>query len=267
LIAFSISTLFAKRFYVMQLPIGMFDPTKIAPATGEAGSLPASDSNGHVCVIVGEEIKNVAGKDSEFMLVLELQIVEGPYAGQTGPYRLNIGNSSAEAVRIALSQLSAICHVVGWLQPLTETSVLRNKKFRVVVVPAKKEEDRNKGYTEIKKVLNLDGTKPGEGKAPQQASAPAPAPQAPVAQPQQQFAPQPQQFADPALAQQFAPQPQPQQQPLAFAPQAPQQQFAPQQGVPFPGQPAPFAAPASAFPTAPQAAPGGGVPWAKAPGT
>lgn len=223
----------------MQLAIPI-DPTKIKPLSGN-GQLPISGAAGHVVVITGEKVEQTSGGQGQWMLVLSLQIVEGPSQGETGVIRLNLGNSSPKAVEMATRELSSICHVVGWMQPLTQTEVLFNKKFRVVVGIQEKEAE--KGYTEVKKILDINGNAPGEQGQGQASQGPAPAPiappsvQAPQQAPQTQApqvptqqpggfptAPQGQPGAFPApqaapqVPQQFAP-----------PPQAPQQQFAPQQ--------------------------------------
>jgi len=241
---------------------GGFDPNQHAPATGSPGQLPISDKNGHIVVITDSEMTNTSGNDGSTMLVLTLMITQGDNAGVSGPYRLNVGNKSQDATRIALGQLSAICHVVGFMQMLTDARALYNKPFRCVVVPQTggKVEDRDKGYTTISHVLDLNGNKPGQ-KGPaaptaQAPPAPAPAPlQAPpqFAPPQAQFPPQPALTAAPQA--QFPP---PQQlppafgQPPAFAPPfAPPPATAPQYQPPqmmAPQQPQQYQAPATQQP-------------------
>jgi hypothetical protein len=249
----------------------VFDPSTVAPSTGEGGNLPISDPKGHLVVITDSDIKPVSNKNGCWLLALHLRITEGPNAGAEGIYRLNMGSDSADAVRIAMSQLSAICHCVNHLAPINDVAVLYNRPFRVVVGLQKDKESADKGYTEVKKILDAAGNKPGQngnqpepsaspapGPAPAPAPAPAPVPsgfpapqqpsgfpgpvQAPQPQQQQavpqQYAPQPQQQYAPQPQQQFAPQPQQQ-----YAP-APQQQYAPQpqQQAPNPSA-APWAQP------------------------
>lgn len=50
-------------------------------------------------------------------LELELTVVEGGYKGRKVWARLNLENRNPEAVRIAKSELSAICRAVGVLTP------------------------------------------------------------------------------------------------------------------------------------------------------
>lgn len=213
---------------MVQLP-NVFDPNTVAPSTGEGGNLPVSDAKGHLVVITDSSMEAVKDKQGCWYLQFNLSVTEGQHAGAEGPMRLNLGSDSAVAVKIAMQQLSAICHCVNYLQPINDVSVLYNRPFRVVVGLQKDKESADKGYTEIKKILDAAGNKPGHSgptNGPSASPAPAPSapsgfpPAAPVAPaPQQQFAPQPQQ-----QPQQFAPQQQPQ--------YAPQPQFAPQQQQP-----------------------------------
>lgn len=220
-----------------QLP-SVFDPNQHNPQGPPQGNLPVSDKHGHIVTIVDSEMKETADRTGT-MLVLTLEIQQGEHQGQTGPYRLNIGNTSQDAVRIALSQLSAICHVIGYLQPLQDISVLYNKPFRVVVQQQNSEEGRTKGYTEVKGVLDINGNKPGKSGATAPAASPGPAPgaaPAPGQMPPPPAAPQPQGPPQQAFPQQQAQQaqqppqgfPQQQQQPQ----QPPQQQFQQPQGPP-----------------------------------
>lgn len=147
-----------------------FDPNQIAPTTGGGQNLPVSDDKGHVVVITGSEM--VPTKDGTgTMLVLHLRVTEGPHSGAEGIYRLNIGNREAVAVQIALSQLSAICWSVGQLQAFQDVSVLYNRPFRVIV-KLQTGEGGNKGYTEIARVLDVGGNRPGTQRSAPVASAP-----------------------------------------------------------------------------------------------
>lgn len=213
----------------------VFDPTKIPPSTGGGGKqLPISDSKGHMVIITDSEMKPTADNTGSY-LALELQIIEGPHTGEGGTLRLNVNNNSADAVRIAYRDLSAICHVVGHLSPLQNVSVLYNRPFRVVVGYQKGQEE--KGYTQVNMILNHLGLKAGQTGG---TNSPA---QHIVQQPQQAQAPSFQQ----AMPQQAAPQgfqqaPQQAPSPQGFPvqnipfsqPQAPQQAF--QQPAPQPQQ-------------------------------
>lgn len=129
-----------------------FDATKIDPAAASQ-QLPVSDGNGHLVVITESSVEPTKDK-SGGMVVLTLSIIEGPMQGQSGPYRLNLYNQSAQACEIAQRQLSGICHAVGVFQ-VTATEQLHNKPFRAVVGYQKGQEpgiEGSKGYTEVKLV-------------------------------------------------------------------------------------------------------------------
>ncbi len=152
-----------------------FNPLQFDP-TQSAGQLPIGK---HPVIIESDEVKANSKNDGGF-LQLNLRVIEGPNAGATGPYRLNLYNNSQQAVEIAHKQLSAICHVVKVFQlgaSGNDTSVLHNIPFIVEVGPQKADPQ----YTEIKKVYDIQGNEPGKGQ--QQTTAPAQ-----VQQPQQQAA-------------------------------------------------------------------------------
>jgi len=85
---------------------------------------------------------------------LELEILEAVHPDLKGRKvwtRLNLWNTSQQAVDIAERELGAICHAVGHLTDVTDTEVLHGKPMAVKVraVPAKGEFDAQnevKGY-------------------------------------------------------------------------------------------------------------------------
>jgi len=228
-----------------------FDPTQVAPNTGGVGQLPISSETGHVMIITSADQKPTNDNTGSY-LQLNVQITEGPSSGATGVIRLNIGNSNTDAVRIAYSDLSAICYVVGWVQPLQDLSVLYNKPFRAVVGFQKGKE--SEGYTEVKKYFDLQGNKPGEQGKSNAAPTAAPAPAMPA----------PAQPAPPQATGGFPTPPQPQQQ--VAAPAQPQQQYA-VQDVPMQPAPQQYAPQPPQMPQQPQMpqppAPGAAPPWAQ----
>lgn len=148
----------------MQL-IQPFNPMNYDPTQG-IGQLPIGK---HPVIIESDEVKPTKNNDGGY-LQLNLRIIDGPNAGTTGGYRLNLYNNSQQAVEIAHKQLSAVCHVVGVFQILNDCSVLHNKPFLVEVGPQKGDPN----YTEIKKVFDINGNEPGkagqgtQGAQPQQ---------------------------------------------------------------------------------------------------
>lgn len=222
-----------------------FDPSQ------SSGSLPVGK---HPVVITESEVKANGANDGGY-LELNLRIIDGPQAGTTGAYRLNLYNKSEKAVEIAHRQMSALCHVIG-VYNVMETQAMHNLPFIIEVGMQKGEEAIAKGYTEVKKVFDINGNEPGKAGAGQQAAQPAqgfqqPAQQQPQQQ-QQQAAPAAggwgQQPAGGAPAQGFQQQQPAQQQPA-------QQQ--PAQGAAAWGQGAPAGQPAQQ-PQQQQAAPVGG---------
>lgn len=221
-----------------------FDASQIEPSTGSA-QFPVGR---HPVVIRSSSQQAVKDKPTEGMLLLQLEIIDGPHKGVTGPYRLNLWNSSQQAAEIASKQLSAICHVVGThhlVDKVNMCSELFNKPFVIAV----SQQTQNPQYTQIDGVVDMSGNPAKRG-------------QLPSAPPQQQA---PQQPA-------YAPQPQAPQQPAPTwqASQTQQQAAPPQQAAPSWGQPPSQAPNPSAPPTTapswgapPNAAPPAGQPPAQ----
>lgn len=170
--------------------LNSFNPMDYDPSQGGA-SWPLGK---HPVVIESAEVMATNDNNSG-KLVLSLKIFDGPNAGFTGKYNLNLYNQSAKAAEIAHRQLSAICHVTQTFQlgqDGTQLQFLFNKPFVVEVGYQKGEEPGPnnpdaKGYTEIKRVFDMNGIEPGKNGAAQQ---PQQAPQGfgggqPAAQPQQ----------------------------------------------------------------------------------
>ena len=145
-----------------------FDPTQ------GGGSLPVGR---HPVVIESSEVKANKANDGGY-LQLNLKLIDGPQQGTTGAYRLNLYHSNPQTAEIAHRQLSAICHVIGVFN-VQDSQQLHNIPFIIEVGFQKGHEPGSnpeaKGYTEVKKVFDINGHEPG--KAGQGA---------PAAQPQQQ---------------------------------------------------------------------------------
>lgn len=219
-----------------------FDPTQ------GGGSLPVGR---HPCIIESSEVKANKANDGGY-LQLNVKLIDGPQTGTTGAYRLNLYHSNPQTAEIAHRQLSAICHCVGVFN-VQDSSQLHNIPFIIEVGLQKGEEAAQKGYTEVKKVFDINGNEPG--KAGQGA---------PQAQPQQQPAAQ-----GGFGQQQPAQQPQQPQSGAAWGGQPAQQPAAqPQGNAPAWGGGQPAQQPAAQQP-AQQAggwqqgggAPAGGAPW------
>ena len=208
----------------MQL-IKAFNAQQYDPTQG-GGSLPVGR---HPVIIESSEVKANKANDGGY-LQLNLKLIDGPQMGTTGVYRLNLYHSNPQTAEIAHRQLSAICHVIGVFN-VQDTQQLHNIPFIVEVDFQKGEEARQKGYTEVKRVFDINGNEPGKAGQGQ-----------PAAQPQG-FGQQPQQPAQQPGA--WGGQQAPAQQPAA-APQQPQGAPAwgqPQQPAAAPQQPAAWGQP------------------------
>ena len=146
--------------------IQAFNAQQYDPTQG-GGSLPVGR---HPVIIESSEVKANKANDGGY-LQLNLKLIDGPQMGTTGAYRLNLYHSNPQTAEIAHRQLSAICHCVGVFN-VQDSSQLHNIPFIIEV-------GSQKGYTEVKKVFDINGNEPG--KAGQGA---------PAAQPQQQPAAQ-----------------------------------------------------------------------------
>ena len=199
-----------------------FDPTQ------GGGSLPVGR---HPVIIESSEVKANKANDGGY-LQLNVKLIDGPQTGTTGAYRLNLYHSNPQTSEIAHRQLSAICHCIGVFN-VQDSSQLHNIPFIIEVGLQKGEEAAQKGYTEVKKVFDINGNEPGKaGQGAQQAQPQQqPAAQGGFGQPAQQPAQQPQGNA-PAWGGGQPAQQQPQGAPAGDAPawgQQPAQQPAAQQ--------------------------------------
>lgn len=88
-----------------------FDASQVAPAAAFS-ALPAGRYTGQ---IVHSELRATRDGRGQY-LYLELQILEGAFAGRKLFDRLNLINPNPATVEIAQRVLSAICHAVGKLQ-------------------------------------------------------------------------------------------------------------------------------------------------------
>jgi len=120
-----------------------FDAQQIDPAiTFEA--IPAAK---YLAVITESEMKATKSGTGSY-LQFTFTIVEGDYKNRVLWARLNLDNPNATAVKIARSELSAICHAVGVMQP--RDSVELHNLPLVITVRVKKREDTGDLDNEIK---------------------------------------------------------------------------------------------------------------------
>lgn len=143
-----------------------FNPLDYDPSQGQ----PNWPLGKHPVIIESHEVKGTKDEKNG-MLVLNLRVIDGPEAGFTGPYRLNLYHNNEDAAKIAHRQLSAVCHVVGVFQlgpDGTRVDYLYNKPFAIEVGLQKGDEAKEKGYTEIKRVFDINGNEPQRGGGQQQ---------------------------------------------------------------------------------------------------
>lgn len=193
----------------MQVPQFQFNANQYEPNQGIGVHPPASKIPFTITGTEIKETKNSTPDNVQAMLIIEFTSPIGMVVN-----RYNIKNDNPKTVEIAYGQLSALCRAIGIYQidGSNECAALRSGRGLMDVGYQKGEEpdpafpDR-KGYTELKRVYDINGNEPGK------------APQAQQAQPQQTAQPLQQQpggnwgqpnTAQPQNAQQ---QPQPQQQP------------------------------------------------------
>lgn len=138
--------------------ISPFNPNNYNPEQS-AGQMPIGK---HPVVIESSEVKANKANDGGY-LQFNLKIIDGPNAGITGPYRLNLYHADQTTCEIANRQLSAVCHVVNVFGDLTTTDPLHNIPFIVEVAPQKKDPQ----YTQVVKVFDINGNEPGKAPAGQ----------------------------------------------------------------------------------------------------
>ncbi|TVQ34037.1 MAG: DUF669 domain-containing protein [Phycisphaeraceae bacterium] len=163
-----------------------FDATQHKPQAS-FDPLPAGK---YLVMITDSEEKDTANGKGKF-LKLEMTILDGEHKGRKVWDQIMLQHPSVQAMDIARSTLSAVCHAVGVLRP-AQSQELHNLPL-VVSVSLKKRSDTGELGNEVKGYAPRgDGSAAPQQPAPQQNSTP---PQ----QTQQQQAPQ-QPAADPSVA-------------------------------------------------------------------
>lgn len=169
-----------------------FDATKVAPQESLA-PIPAGVYLAQVTESDVRPLKSGQGR----ALALTFKVLQGPYAGRSVFTNLNIEHrGSAEAERIAQSQLSAMCHAVGVLN-LQDSTQLHMKPVQIRV---KVRKDDTGQYGDRNEVTGYEAAPGGAGGPPRAAPAAMPAAAMPPA-----AAPVPQHPAPPAQPQPAAP--------------------------------------------------------------
>ncbi|MCC7409517.1 MAG: DUF669 domain-containing protein [Phycisphaeraceae bacterium] len=120
-----------------------FNAAEVEP-TGSFDPLPAGK---YLAAITESEMKPTKNGSGNY-LQLTFTIVEGEFKGRVLWARLNLNNPNATAVKIARSELSAVCHAVGVMQP--RDSVELHNLPLVITVKLKKRDDTGELTNEIK---------------------------------------------------------------------------------------------------------------------
>jgi len=120
-----------------------FNAHEVDPAVG-FDAVPAGK---YVAAITESEMKPTKAGTGQY-LQLTFQVIDGEYKGRLLWARLNLDNPSAMAVKIARSELSAICRAIGVMAP-KDSLDLHNLPV-VIKVGCKKREDTGEVTNEIK---------------------------------------------------------------------------------------------------------------------
>ena len=120
-----------------------FNASEVEP-TSNFDPLPAGK---YMAAVTDSEMKPTKNGSGNY-LQLTFTIIEGQYKNSVLWARLNLANPNATAVKIARSELSAICHAVGVMQP--RDSVELHNLPLVITVKLKKREDTGELTNEIK---------------------------------------------------------------------------------------------------------------------
>jgi len=137
-----------------------FNASEVEPTS----SFEPSPAGKYLAAITESEMKPTKNGSGSY-LQMTFTIIEGEFKNRVLWARLNLNNPNATAVKIARSELSAICHAVGVLQP--RDSVELHNIPLLITVKVKKREDTGELTNEIK------GYEPKAAAAGQPQQAPA----------------------------------------------------------------------------------------------
>jgi hypothetical protein len=126
-----------------------FNATEVEPTTSFE-PLPAGK---YLAAVTESEMKPTKSGSGSY-LQLTFTILEGEYKNRVLWARLNLNNPNATVVKIARSELSAICHAVGVMQP--RDSVDLHNLPLVITVKLKKRDDTGELTNEIKGYARKD---------------------------------------------------------------------------------------------------------------
>ena len=116
-------------------------------------SFEAIPAGKYLAAITESEMKPTKNGSGSY-LQLAFTILDGEYKNRILWARLNLNNPNATAVKIARSELSAVCHAVGVMQP--RDSVELHNLPLVITIKLKKREDTGELVNEIKGYARKD---------------------------------------------------------------------------------------------------------------
>ncbi len=120
-----------------------FDASQVEP-TASFEAIPAGK---YVAAITESEMKATKNGAGNY-LQMTFTVLEGEYRNRVLWARLNLNNPNATAVKIARSELSALCRAVGVMQP--RDSVELHNIPLLITVKVKKREDTGELTNEIR---------------------------------------------------------------------------------------------------------------------
>jgi len=123
--------------------LGHFNANEVEPTT----SFDPVPAGKYLAAITESEMKPTKNGNGSY-LQLTFTILEGEYKNRVLWARLNLNNANATAVKIARSELSAICHAVGVMQP--RDSVELHNLPLIITVKLKKRDDNDELSNEIR---------------------------------------------------------------------------------------------------------------------
>ena len=126
-----------------------FNANEVEPTTNFE-PIPAGK---YLAAITESEMKPTKSGTGSY-LQLTFTILEGEYKNRVLWARLNLNNPNATAVKIAYSELSAICRAIGVMQP--RDSVELHNLPLVITVKVKKREDTGELTNEVKGYARKD---------------------------------------------------------------------------------------------------------------
>jgi len=140
-----------------------FDANQVEPSL-PFDPIPAAK---YLAAIIDSQMKQTKSGNGEY-LELTFQVLEGEYKGRQLWARLNLNNPNAQTVKIARSELSAICRAVGVMTP-NDSTELHNMPL-IINVRCKKRQDTGEITNEIRGYSKREA---GSGQ-PQQATSDTP---------------------------------------------------------------------------------------------